>query len=68
VDELSAYVGIKDGTVRAIVVDDPADTRLTAEMLGDWVEMGRTIERMTLDAAITRMRCERVDRLERLAK
>lgn len=66
--ELSAYVAIKDGTVRAIVVDDPADAELTAEMLSDWRKMGRIAERMTLDAAIIRMRCERVDRLERLAK
>lgn len=63
--ELSAYVGIKDGTVRAVVIDDPSDTELTSEMLADWVKMGRTVERMTLDAAIIRMRCERVERLER---
>ena len=65
--ELMAYVGINNGTVRAVVVDDPNDLDLTADMLAEWVQMGRTVERMTLDAAITRMRCERVDRLEQLA-
>ena len=56
---MQAYVGIKNGTIRAVVVDDPKDTDLTAEMLSDWVKMGRTIERMALDAAIERMRVER---------
>lgn len=62
---MDAYVGIKDGTIRAIVVDDPDDTDLTAEMLADWIKMGRTVERMTVEAAIERARSEKPKRNER---
>lgn len=63
---MEAYVGIKDGTIRAIVVDNPDDTDLTAEMLADWIKMGRTIERMSIDAAIERARAEKSKRNERV--
>jgi hypothetical protein len=56
---MEAYVGIKNGSIRAVVVDDPKDTELTAEMLSDWIKMGRTVERMRLDDAIARMKAKR---------
>lgn len=56
---MDCYVGIKDGSIRAIVVDDPDDTDLTGEMLSEWVKMGRQVERMDLDTAIARARAEK---------
>jgi predicted regulator of Ras-like GTPase activity (Roadblock/LC7/MglB family) len=58
-DVTEAYVGIKDGTVRAIVVDDTRDADQTAKLVADWIKMGRTIERMPLHQAVERIKRER---------
>lgn len=60
---IHAYVGIKDGSIRAIVVDDTRYPDDTAEMISDWIKQGRTVERLPLGAALARMGDERFRRL-----
>jgi hypothetical protein len=52
-----SYVGINpDGLARAIVHDDPAFKRDTAELIAEWIVMGRSIERLPSDDAIARLK------------
>lgn len=53
-----AYIGIRisDGSVRAIVCDDPGYEKQTAEIMADWEAMGRRVERLPIAEAKARMR------------
>jgi hypothetical protein len=54
------YVGIKDGTIRAFVVDDPKYPKDSAKLVAEWIRMGRTVERMDRKVALARIKAERV--------
>lgn len=59
-----AYVGIKDGTIRAIVFDDTRYPDDTARLVADWIKIGRTVERLPLSDAVSRMKAEHRSRGE----
>jgi hypothetical protein len=50
-----AYIGVKDGSARAIVFDDPGYEKDTAKIVSDWIKMGRAVERLPVKEA-----CERI--------
>jgi hypothetical protein len=51
-----AYIGVnKFGSVRAFVMDDPGCEKETATLVAEWIEMGRTIERIPADELQSRM-------------
>jgi hypothetical protein len=54
-----AYIGInKQGEVRAFVTDDPGDEHDTAKLVAEWIRMGRTVERVTVEEMHRRMNPE----------
>jgi hypothetical protein len=53
-----AYIGVKDGTIRAIVADDPQYAKDTAKLVAEWIEMGRSIERVRWSDGVKRMKAE----------
>lgn len=58
-----AYVGIKDGMIRAFCRDDGIEyPDEVATTLADWIKMGRTVERMPAKHALERMKAEHVAR------
>lgn len=58
------YVGIKGGTIRALVVDDPKYPKDTADLVAEWITMGRTVERVDRKVAVDRMKIELKDRTD----
>lgn len=57
--ELFAYIGInKDGTVRAICRDERGEEKSTAKIVAEWIIMGRTIERHSMDVAMDRFKAD----------
>jgi hypothetical protein len=54
-----AYIGVKDGSVRAIVFDDAGYEKDTAKLVAEWITMGRTVERLPRAEALKRTRATR---------
>lgn len=52
-----AYIGVRaDGSVRAIVLDDPGSEADTQAIIAGWPAMGRAVEYLPIEEATARMR------------
>jgi hypothetical protein len=49
------YAYVKDGTVLAMIFDHPGLEEQTLAWVGEWLKMGRAVERMTIEEAESRL-------------
>lgn len=50
-----AYVAMRDGEVRTLVVDDTRDAEQCARLVEEWIKGGYTINRMSIEEAVDNM-------------